>query len=46
MTQNTIKVIKIRMASKARTITITLVLLLVVSSEGTSFTAFLGGVAE
>ena len=40
-----IKAIKIRKASKVRTIIITLVLLLVVSFMGTSFT-FLGGVAE
>ena len=40
-----IKVIKIRKASKVRTIIITLVLLLAVSFMGTSFT-FLGGVAE
>ena len=45
MMQNTIKVIKISKASKVRTITITLVLFLVVSSMGTSFASF-GDVAE
>ena len=37
---------KLRMASKTRTIGITFVFFLVVSSNGTSFTMFLGGVAE
>ena len=39
MTYNTIKIIEIDEASKVRTMTIILVLFLVVSSMGTSFTS-------